>query len=120
MQHLVSKSREEDVADEEVPTEDSLTVSLDITRRDFIHDVSLSSLGMLAPLGGWAQLGAEDYPPVLTGMRGSPCAKAISNQSSKRSMKYHWTKNREIRSSRSTRPGPMCWPGWAPQNDRNT
>jgi len=46
-------------------------VSNDITRRDFIHDVSLSSLGMLVPLGGWAQLHAEGYPPVLTGMRGS-------------------------------------------------
>ena len=46
-------------------------MSHDITRRDFIHDVSLSSLGMLVPLGGWAQLHAEDYPPVLAGMRGS-------------------------------------------------
>jgi spermidine dehydrogenase len=50
----------------------------DITRRDFIHDVSLASLGLTLSGGllaspatnGVQQLG-DNYPPVLTGMRGS-------------------------------------------------
>jgi spermidine dehydrogenase len=50
----------------------------EITRRDFLHDVSLASLGLT--LGGGVSAGeivagseiaAEFYPPVRTGMRGS-------------------------------------------------
>jgi spermidine dehydrogenase len=48
----------------------------DITRRDFIHDVSLASLGMALPIGAGAGIktprsGSDYYPPVRTGMRGS-------------------------------------------------
>jgi spermidine dehydrogenase len=50
----------------------------DITRRDFIHDVSLASLGLTLPAGVTANAPARrpgpasaNYPPVRTGMRGS-------------------------------------------------
>ena len=50
----------------------------DITRRDFIHDVSIASLGLTLPAGALAapSTGAPgstdaNYPPVRTGMRGS-------------------------------------------------
>jgi len=50
----------------------------DITRRDFIHDVSLASLGLALPasVAAHAATGSpvpagENYPPVRTGMRGS-------------------------------------------------
>ena len=50
----------------------------DITRRDFIHDVSLASLGLALPAGVTANApvrrpgpASANYPPVRTGMRGS-------------------------------------------------
>jgi spermidine dehydrogenase len=50
----------------------------DITRRDFIHDVSLASLGLTLNAGAFAEVRAggaksetEYYPPIRTGMRGS-------------------------------------------------
>ena len=50
----------------------------DITRRDFIHDLSLASLGMALHAGAFADEGTggiepatEHYPPIRTGMRGS-------------------------------------------------
>ena len=50
----------------------------DITRRDFIHDLSLASLGLTLNPGalagetlGRAESATEYYPPVRTGMRGS-------------------------------------------------
>ncbi len=43
-----------------------------ITRRDFIHDVGVTALGMTLPELALAQGGgALYYPPVLTGLRGS-------------------------------------------------
>ena len=47
----------------------------DITRRDFIHDVSLASLGMSLPASAWASVvtGTQTvyYPPTRTGLRGA-------------------------------------------------
>jgi spermidine dehydrogenase len=47
----------------------------DITRRDFIHDVSLASLGLALPAAAWAGAASSGtvayYPPALTGLRGS-------------------------------------------------
>ena len=50
----------------------------DITRRDFIHDIGLASLGLTLPAGVIADApvrasapDAAGYPPVRTGMRGS-------------------------------------------------
>ncbi len=55
-----------------------LGMDRDITRRDFIHDLSLASLGLALPLGALARSPAGhpkpergNYPPVRTGMRGS-------------------------------------------------
>ncbi|MBT8049021.1 MAG: FAD-dependent oxidoreductase [Xanthomonadales bacterium] len=55
-----------------------LGMDRDITRRDFIHDLSLASLGLAMPMGAMAganggepQPAGADYPPVRTGMRGS-------------------------------------------------
>lgn len=55
-----------------------LGMDRDITRRDFIHDLSLASLGLALPAGLTAHaatktpnLTAANYPPVRTGMRGS-------------------------------------------------
>jgi spermidine dehydrogenase len=55
-----------------------LGMDRDITRRDFIHDVSLASLGLALPasVAAHAATGSpvpagENYPPVRTGMRGS-------------------------------------------------
>jgi len=55
-----------------------LGMDRDITRRDFIHDVSLASLGLALPAGVAAHAATgspvpagENYPPVRTGMRGS-------------------------------------------------
>lgn len=55
-----------------------LGMDRDITRRDFIHDLSLASLGLALPTGFAAQAATAtsmptgaDYPPVRTGMRGS-------------------------------------------------
>jgi len=56
----------------------ALGMGQDITRRDFIHDVSLASLGLALPAGAMGDTPAEtsasfgaNYPPVRTGMRGS-------------------------------------------------
>jgi spermidine dehydrogenase len=46
----------------------------DITRRDFIHDVSLASLGLSLPAAARASFSDNQttyYPPTLTGLRGS-------------------------------------------------
>jgi spermidine dehydrogenase len=50
----------------------------DITRRDFIHDLSLASLGLTLPASALADApsgnpdsAVQYYPPVRTGMRGS-------------------------------------------------
>jgi len=53
-----------------------LGMDRDITRRDFIHDVSLASLGLALPAPAWTAFSgiegqAEYYPPTLTGLRGS-------------------------------------------------
>jgi len=53
-----------------------LGMDRDITRRDFIHDISLAGLGLALPAGLAAQASASapspaDYPPARTGMRGS-------------------------------------------------
>ncbi len=47
----------------------------DITRRDFIHEVSLASLGLSLPASAWAAAtGTVEqsvyYPPTRTGLRG--------------------------------------------------
>jgi len=59
-------------------TDRALGMDRDITRRDFIHDISLASLGLALPAGLAAQShspsqasGNADYPPVRTGLRGS-------------------------------------------------
>jgi len=48
----------------------------DITRRDFVHDLSLAALGLSLSSPSWASAGgfgveAEYYPPTRTGLRGS-------------------------------------------------
>jgi spermidine dehydrogenase len=55
-----------------------LGMDRDITRRDFIHDLSLAGLGLVLPAGLAAHAAgngsapaAGDYPPVRTGLRGS-------------------------------------------------
>ncbi len=55
-----------------------LGMDREISRRDFIHDFSLASLGLALPVGVAAQTAAGkpvpngvNYPPVRTGMRGS-------------------------------------------------
>ncbi|HSM31234.1 MAG TPA: FAD/NAD(P)-binding protein [Woeseiaceae bacterium] len=55
-----------------------LGMDRDITRRDFIHDLSLASLGLALPAGLAAHAASStaapagaNYPPVRTGMRGS-------------------------------------------------
>ncbi len=59
-------------------TDWQLGMDRDITRRDFIHDISLASLGLTLPLGAFAETltgqpasAGTYYPPTLTGMRGS-------------------------------------------------
>jgi len=55
------------------PTDRALGMHRDITRRDFIHDLSLASLGLSLP--GLVRAGsgpdAPYYPPTRTGLRGS-------------------------------------------------
>ena len=58
--------------------DEKLGMDRDITRRDFIHDVSLASLGLALPAGVAAHAATgspvptgANYPPVRTGMRGS-------------------------------------------------
>jgi len=58
MQHLVSKSREEDVADEEVPTEDSLHRS----RQE--HDVGPLAATVPVPITGIAIRICPKLPPT--------------------------------------------------------
>ena len=56
------------------PTDHELGMSRPITRRDFIHDVGITALGMSLPLPGLALAqggGPLYYPPTLTGLRGS-------------------------------------------------
>ncbi len=56
------------------PTDRDLGMSRPITRRDFVHDLSLAGLGLALPLPGFALspgVGAPYYPPTLTGLRGS-------------------------------------------------
>lgn len=55
-----------------------LGMNRDITRRDFIHDLSLTSLGLTLPAGvlaeaftGNPESAGTYYPPIRTGMRGS-------------------------------------------------
>jgi len=55
-----------------------LGMNRDITRRDFIHDLSLASLGLTLPAATLAEsfvsnpeTASSNYPPVRTGMRGS-------------------------------------------------
>ena len=55
-----------------------LGMDRDITRRDFIHDLSLASLGLALPASmavhaatGTSTPAGANYPPVRTGMRGS-------------------------------------------------
>ena len=55
-----------------------LGMDRDITRRDFIHDSLLASLGLIVPAGVFAEefiaepeSTAPYYPPTRTGMRGS-------------------------------------------------
>jgi len=59
-------------------TDRQLGMDRDISRREFIHDVSLASLGLTLPAGVLAETlsGSQEsagtyYPPILTGMRGS-------------------------------------------------
>ena len=56
------------------PTDRSLGLDRAITRRDFIHDLSLAGLGLALPLPGLAFAASSSepyYPPTLTGLRGS-------------------------------------------------
>jgi len=52
-----------------------LGMGIDITRRDFIHDVGITALGMSLPFSSVAVSGKtvpdNYYPPTLTGLRGS-------------------------------------------------
>ncbi|HMB61346.1 MAG TPA: NAD(P)-binding protein [Xanthomonadales bacterium] len=57
-------------------TEPATRTKRDITRRDFIHDVSLGALGISMPITLMASAAGEGgasvyYPPTLTGLRGS-------------------------------------------------
>ncbi len=56
-------------------TDNELGMGRKITRRDFIHDASLTALGLTLPIGA-AELTdkgfvPENYPPTRTGIRGS-------------------------------------------------
>ncbi len=56
------------------PTDRKLGLSRPITRRDFIHDVGITALGVTLPLPAFTAQqsdGAVYYPPTLTGLRGS-------------------------------------------------
>lgn len=59
-------------------TDRQLGMGQDVTRREFIHDLSLTSLGLSLPAGvfastlsGCAESSNSYYPPTRTGMRGS-------------------------------------------------
>ncbi|HMB60887.1 MAG TPA: hypothetical protein VKN35_13320, partial [Xanthomonadales bacterium] len=54
-------------------TEQATKTKRDITRRDFIHDLSLGALGMSMPITLMASAAGEAgvsayYPPTLTGL----------------------------------------------------
>ena len=58
------------------PSDRKLGMGRDITRRDFIHDLGLASLGLSLPAAAWAGTTGTDsgvlyYPPTRTGLRGS-------------------------------------------------
>jgi len=56
------------------PTDEALGMSRPISRRDFIHDVGITALGLALPLPGLAAPpgdGSDYYPPTLTGLRGA-------------------------------------------------
>ena len=56
------------------PSDRTLGMSRPITRRDFIHDIGITTLGLTLPLPALAMpQGAIElyYPPTLTGLRGS-------------------------------------------------
>jgi len=52
----------------------ALGMHRNITRRDFIHDITLAGLGIGLPSASWASFAdvqGEYYPPTRTGLRGS-------------------------------------------------
>jgi spermidine dehydrogenase len=58
------------------PSDRTLGMHRNITRRDFIHDLGLASLALGMPAAAWAAAtdgvpSAVYYPPTLTGLRGS-------------------------------------------------
>jgi spermidine dehydrogenase len=65
------------------PSDRKLGMHRDISRRDFIHDLGMSSLGLCLPASFWTSAWANGvadgvtdgsgvyYPPTLTGLRGS-------------------------------------------------
>lgn len=58
------------------PSDRKLGMNRNITRRDFVHDLGLASLGLSLPASIWAGAAGADgtptyYPPTLTGLRGS-------------------------------------------------
>jgi len=55
------------------PTDRELGLDRPITRRDFVHDLSIAGLALALPLPGIALAdgSAPYYPPTLTGLRGS-------------------------------------------------
>jgi spermidine dehydrogenase len=56
------------------PNDEALGMSRPITRRDFIHDVGITALGLALPLPGLAAPpggGPDYYPPTQTGLRGA-------------------------------------------------
>ena len=53
-------------------TDKQLGMDRDITRRDFIHDLGVATVGLGLASRGWAGPMTDSvYPPTLTGMRGS-------------------------------------------------
>ncbi len=58
--------------DKRLPIADHvLGMGRNITRRDFVNGVGLSSLGMIFPAWGSGPRTTADYPPTRTGLRGS-------------------------------------------------
>ena len=77
-------------------TDRQLGMNRDITRRDFIHGISLASLAHAIPAGvladtlsGNLQAADRNYPPVRTGMRGShPGAFETAHQLAREGRKF--------------------------------